>query len=243
MATTQITRPLDELWEAWQTKFHEMKQDLKFADKITGPHITFKPDGYDSHRHTVLYVGKALGTQDTRDGEPPSAEELRNESRSFLQEVVSGKHPYAFWNLALDLSAQFASQGGPLLQNLIWSNICKIGAWNGKNANPEGDALAEQWGLAVETLCAEIEQYKPSLVMWVTHDYTVKSEQDVGVIGEVLNEPDPILWKRDLEKTDLWWRERTDLFPAMLWTGHPQGKPKTYLNAWIEKACNLVLKN
>ena len=242
MAITQITRSLDELWEAWREKFSKMNGDSKFAGKLTEPHITFKPDGYDSQPNTVLYVGKALRTQDTCDGDPPSAEELRKESRRFLEDVFSGKYGSAFWNFALDLAKKTAGRDYDEtrpLQNLVWSNICKIGAWNGKDMNPKGDAFVEQRDLAVETLRAEIECYKPSLVVWVTHDYGVKSEHDVGVIGEITGEADPISWKRELEDTWLWWRDRTNSSPPMVWTGHPQFKQKHW-DTWVRKACELV---
>jgi hypothetical protein len=231
MAATPTTRPLKELWEAWMEKFRGMDRDPKFAGNLNGPHITFKPDGYDLERKTVLYVGKALGKR-TRKGDLPSVETLQNEFRRFLEDVVSGEQGSVFWNFALKLSERLATQEGPRLQNLVWSNICKIGVCKG---NPGKEIFEEQKCLAIETLRAEIEYYKPSLVMWVTGDYRCE------VVGQVVDDLNEKHWDKTLNAK--WWfyqRKPMNSLPAMLWTYHPQGKKREMTAAWIDHACNLL---
>jgi hypothetical protein len=229
MTAPPTTRPLEELWEAWMEKFRRMNRDPKFAGNLNGPHITFKPDGYDLERKTVLYVGKALGNR-TRNGDLPSPEACQNEFRRFLEDVVSGEYGSAFWNFALELSQRLAAQEGPRLRNLVWSNICKIGVQKG---NPGKEIFEEQKCLAIETLRAEIKYYKPSVVMWVTGNYRAE------VVGQVVEDPNEEHWEKSPEDEGVFFRGRMHSLPAMLWTYHPQGPDRNH-DLWIREACKLL---
>jgi hypothetical protein len=236
MATTLRTRPLKELWEAWIEKFRRMDCDPRFAGNLNGPHITFKPDGYDLERKTVLYVGKALGKR-TRNGDLPSAEACQNEFRRILRAVVSGEYGSAFWNFALELSQRLAGQEGPRLENLVWSNICKIGVRKG---NPGKEIFEEQKCLAIETLRAEIKYYKPSLVMWVTGNYGGEVVRQVVEDANVVEDPNKEHWEKSPEDKGVYFRRRMHSLPAMLWTYHPQGQHRQDTDLWIREACKLL---
>jgi hypothetical protein len=223
---------LKTLEEASLDKFREI--NTKFSGEITGPHITFKPRGYDSQRNTVLYIGKALGAQDAQPGNP-SVEDRRDAASDFLDKVVGCRkfRKYPFWNFALQLAKRIAGsdydEDRPL-QNLIWSNICKIGECKG---NPKGEVFAEQNCLAVETLRAEIEYYKPRLVMWVSGIY------GHDVVWKVTNDPHEEHWEKSPEDDAVYFRRRMHSLPAMLWTYHPQG-PYRNPDLWIREACKLL---
>jgi hypothetical protein len=97
--------------------------------------------------------------------------------------------------------------------------------------NPPLWYLREQQGLAKETLEAEIGQYKPVLVFLVT-GFFGRDE----IVCPFLKEG-----RRCFEVTEsrYWSREHASAQPAVLWTSHPQGKPKEMVRAWLDKAIEL----
>lgn len=226
-------RSLDTLQEKWLERFREMQRGIPNR-RLTGPFLSVPPIGYDPRRTpSVLYIGKANA------GWPhhSTVERLRGKTMKFLEERVKrGEYRSAFWKLALDVSRQLARSANPQvapLQNLVWTNMCKIGVFPG---NPGADAYRMQRDLAIETLTAEIAAYRPQLVFWVTGNY------GLDIITDVVADPKDRSWKKEkkLEEKGLYWREPTDSLPAMLWTDHPQGKPRPVVEVWIEQACKLI---
>jgi hypothetical protein len=125
---------LQDLQEKWVKKFARMRKI--FPRQLVSPHLTVPPDGYDPGRiPSVLYVGKATGPNPT-DEEKLNAEELRQKTGKFLKSVAANKFRVSgFCNFALRLSKGLKQHSGNIdidpLQNLVWTNICKIGVVEG----------------------------------------------------------------------------------------------------------------
>ncbi len=212
---------LQVLHEKWVEKFAEMQK--LFRGQLVTPHLTVPPDGYNPKRiPSVLFVGQATGPNEAEEGNP-SAEEIRDKIGAFQRDAALRPHPRSgFWRFALCLSDALKRQTGHAdiapLQNLVWTNICKIGVRRG---NPPKQIYEFQRELAIHTLRAEIASYKPKLVYWATWDYLV------DVVREAVDDPNDISWTKDLEDKWIWTRRPVNSLPAMVWSGRPQGKPRT----------------
>ena len=132
-----------------------------------------------------------------------------------------------FWKFA----DRLASFNGELdRDSIIWSNICKIGS---RVRNPKGLLLSAQADLAERTLRAEIKEYKPKVVIFVTGSDDFMDRILMRTVGVPIGS-----WVRS-EKHDssakvhgVWW---TDKKPIALWTRHPQGAKAHEIEYWVEK--------
>lgn len=222
----------------WMKKFEEMSHSPIFGKRITGPHLTLAPANYDPERlSSILYVGKALGG--TR-ASPPGRTigEVRCSIVGTLTDVKNGNCRSDFWDFALKLSEELARLGGHQgthLDNLVWSNIFKIGEVGRKRPKNPGLAIqACQEQLAIDSLKAEIKAYRPKVVVWVHGGF------GLNVFKAVVNDIDKS-WHRERKDIGLYWREGHGFLPSMVWTDHPQGKGRQIWRIWIKKACQLAL--
>jgi len=218
---------LQVLHEKWVEKFAEMQK--LFRGQLVTPHLTVPPDGYNPKRiPSVLFVGQATGPNEAEEGNP-SAEEIRDKIGAFQRDA------------ALRLSDALKRQTGHAdiapLQNLVWTNICKIGVCK---KNPPVEIYEGQRELSVKTLQAEIKVYKPKLVYWATGRYAE------AVVRETV---------RDKSETDVTWAKAKDPsgrpiltrgpengLPAIFWGPHPDRKPRADWDWWIKKALKLIGK-
>lgn len=225
---------LQILQEKWVKKFAEMQEH--FPDQLVTPHLTVCPDGYNSKRiPSVLYVGQATGPNPADEGSP-SVEEIRQKIGQFQKKAAS-RPKSGFWRFALCLSTEIARYTRhthiALLQNLVWSNICKIGVCEG---NPKKQIYESQKELAIQTLRAEIECYKPKLVYWATHKYHLDAVH--VTVGDAYD--DDSTWTKDRANDQIYTRRPKDGLPAMIRTPHPDRKPRANWDLWIKVACNLI---
>jgi len=225
-----MSERLLQLHKLWIEKFDELEKGFPEAN-VVGPFLGSEPDRYDPSLPSVLYVGWATRGRWVDREEWQNAEELLAKIRDVRKkELNTGGGPFA--SLARRLSEAIAkacsSNLAEPLQNLIWTDICKVGVAKG---NPPEKIYRPQFHLAVDTLRAEIEAYHPRLVMFVTgHDYD-------EVVQEVVCETGDASWQ---QHQDFCLRYANQSLPAVLWTPHPQGKRKERVAAWIEKACELI---
>jgi hypothetical protein len=228
---------LDLLQQKWVEKFAEMKKRL--PDQLVTPWLTVEPDGYGSEQiPLVLYVGKASGPNQAEQ-KNLNAEQLRQVRREFLKSVVSNEfRGFAFCDFALQLSDALKHHTGhdgiAPLQNLVWSNICKIGVCGKKP--PNATIYGFQRDLAVQTLQAEIEFFKPKLVYWATHKYHLDAIRET--VGDEID--DDITWANDPSDDRIYTRGPKDGLPAMIRGPHPERKSNKELASWIELACSLI---
>ena len=212
--------------------FNDLQADSKIGEHVTAPFVSVTPSGYDpSVNPCILYVGKAEGGYGAEDRDKflqcPTIDQLRKATIKFLEKVNAGKcntQFSQFWHLAKLLSNN-------KLQNLVWTNICKLSVI-GKNGNPTGTLFEVQKDLAIRTLKAEIETYRPRLVIFVTSDYAE------SLIRKLVGDCKDISWTKENDK--LWWRKRTKDFPGMLWTLHPERKPRVLRDRIVQIAQDIL---
>jgi hypothetical protein len=230
---------LDEIQREWLELFFRLK-DIH-GDRIAAPFLSVPPAKYDpASAPSVLYVGQATAGEWYRDEfcESPTVDERRTRTTRFLEECVkTGCYRTAFWRFALNLSARFAEiASGAIepLQNIVWTNISKIGVCSG---NPRGACLKSQRELSIRTLRFEIKEYRPALIVFVTGNY------GKDVVGEIISDPDETRWMWECKNDWFWWRPSMDELPPVLWTGHPRSKSREEIQRWLEKASVITIHN
>jgi hypothetical protein len=212
--------------EKWFDKFSEL-QGFVEPDRLAAPFISIREQGFIRSNHrTILLVGKATAgpwckEEFLSNSDRPLTErmqERRGATRCHLEKMH--KYPSsAFWRFWTELH-QFSS-------SVIWTNLAKIGVVSG---NPVGDCLEMQSQLAIETLHAEIEEYRPRLIV-ITGEYAT---------NEILYQ----IWpKNDWEGArhpEYCWIRKTSSGPSVLWVDHPERKRKERIRLWIEKVCEFL---
>jgi hypothetical protein len=164
----------------------------------------------------------------------PTVTERHEFTADFLEEEINtGEYSSAFWRFAHDLSKQVAlTSHRPIrgLQNLVWTNLCKIGVVRN---NPSGEILQAQGDLATECQRLEIQTYRPKLIVLVTGDYA--DHLVTAAFGE------QIPWHKEDGPQGFWWREAIEDLPAILWTYRPERKRQNLLEIWLKEASRLVV--
>lgn len=223
------TALLSELYQKW-IKLHDDLRKKHFnlaAPFFSVPH----PMESTTPIRPVLLVGKAtdgcwyLEEYDKKHNLPVEERvtERLDTTRAFLQNcVLTGEANSAFWKFWNCLQS---IDDAPA----IWTNIAKIGD---RTTNPDENLLKEQEALAISTLRAEIEVYKPRLIVVVTGDFAGRQ-----IVEPVFN-PDGANWEKDKSgQWPFWWLKQV---PPVLWTYHPQGKSNNELERWCSKAKELL---
>lgn len=121
------------------------------------------------------------------------------------------------------------------LQNLVWSNICKVGVCEGNPQGKHRDVFLEQQQLAADTLKAEVAEYRPRLVLFATGD-----QFGWEVVRDVANDADDSTWDKTNCEKGVYQRGPMRSLPAMLWTPHPARKKSSDWDLWIDLACKLI---
>jgi len=246
-ARTMPPRPLLELEGEWLRLFTEMRHNPgKYridAGQLAAPFLsTPASNTYTAGRHgTVMLVGKAtsglntLGSAAVADAYKP--ETVKQRTPAVFDEVTAGIERSQFLRFAQRLSEAVAEAAGISIRpfdNLIWTNLAKIGVRSG---NPSGAYFNAQMELAVETLAAEITHYRPSLVVasmaWFGYGPLRRAIPEMW--DDHPNHP-----TRRTNRPDWWSHPANNGRPAILWTMHPQGKPLKVLDAWLDEAQKLV---
>lgn len=139
--------------------------------------------------------------------------------------------PYntAFWRFAAELGKFRVPSGGCPFDYVAWTNLAKIGPKRNGNANR--GLFKKQRELAIESLDAEIKHFAPELVVFVTAGYYD------DVVWQVCRAPEGKGFAGD---HGCRWRARTDRFPAVLLTQHPQCKKSEVVVRWRDMAKNLL---
>jgi hypothetical protein len=82
-----------------------------------------------------------------------------------------------------------------------------------------------------QTLGCEIEEYEPTLVVFLTVNYWEE------VVHQLVGEDMKPEWKEKFvgKPAESWTLQREGL-PSMLWIRHPQGKRKEVIEEWLKTA-------
>jgi hypothetical protein len=208
------------------------------SDRIAGPFLSVAP----TSTPCILYVGQATagdwnikGFRDYRSRNMEERLEERHKStENFLTNEASDGYSSPFWRHARLLSVRAAEKWNQKiepLQNLAWTNICKIGA---PHKNPSAEIRKAQRSIAVETIRSETELYRPTLIYFVTGDF------EGDLVNDFVADPDERLWQKKRSDESIWWRQASGDLPAILWTDHPQYKRKELCESWLELALKLL---
>jgi hypothetical protein len=236
---------LEKLESDWIELFLGLQSTPKVEpESIQAPFVSVAPNGYDPHKiPSILCIGKATAAwyrSKLLKVKAPTGNTLRSFTSEFLKNDLAIRERYRspFWRFVFKLSAQFAEatnrQDIAPLQNIVWTNICKIAV---NDENPEGKYLEAQRELAIKTLREEIIRYRPTLIFLMTGSYVE------DLIGHVVGDSTDRSWNQAKHEKHIWrWREPISEFPSVIWTGHPQGKLATTREVWIQKACELAIK-
>jgi hypothetical protein len=228
---------LKTLQERWIELFWTMTRDRTLNQALlAAPFLSVALEDYKRNRDlTILYVGKATGRSWYRAEfeADPCVAERQTRTREFIWDVADRQYRSAFWHFARRLSDITNTQKEPF-SNLIWSNLAKIGVTNG---NPTGRYLQMQTDLAIETLIAEIECYRPALIVFASSDYAKEA-----ILKPVLRnfgaDQNDRLWI--IEPQDTRWRPSNNQLPAVMCIRHPQGQLGAILNFWEDRARQLL---
>jgi hypothetical protein len=229
-------RTLDEVQGAWLRLFHEVPaKDLRIdANELAGPFVSVRPLNYDPLVPLVMYVGQATYGEWYRSHflAGGNLEERRKCTEGFLKEEAGRGHTefWRFGNKLSELIAEKCARQVQTLQNLVWTNLSKIGALEG---NPKHPLRKAQRDLAIETLCLELDFYRPALVVFVTGDY------EGDVIDALVDRWTCPRWHKERANDGIWWCEAGDSTPAILWTYHPGRKRDALREGWLQQALEL----
>lgn len=236
---TDKAEKLETAWIRWLKLFDELlRRPNVNPDRVAAPFVSVAPPNYNPALiPSVLYVGKATGGDWHRERykRSPSVSDRRKCTAEWLESVKAKDYCSPFWQFALGLSSRLGAKAKHRiepLQNMVYTNICKIGVLDG---NPSGECFAAQRDLAIETLRLEIEEYLPSLVVFVTWGYA-----DDLIMEVIREDPNGSSWHKERNGEWLWWRESVDSMPPLLLTGHPQGKRRQDREAWLQQAFELL---
>jgi len=229
---------LDRLQECWIELFSQMRKDPAIDPcRLAAPFLSVEPDGYDPVRsQTILYIGKATGKKWYRDEflRDQNVADQRERTAQFLREcVVPEAYNSSFWRFAWRLNNLLPEGKERPFQNIVWTNIAKIGVVKG---NPSRSYLARQAELAQQTLIAEIRSYRPSLIVFVSGDYGACIVR--AVFESFCASQDDATWQKPTD--DIWWRPADTNLPAVMCANHPERKPGRLLQDWVNCAKRLL---
>ena len=238
-------RALPELETEWLQLFASMRLNpgaYKIeAKNLAAPFLSTANDGYrPGTPGSIMVVGKATSGKNTLGraevADEYDADTVKRRISEVIQESHEGKEHSVFMRFTRELSVAVAEGVGQIQQqpyeNLIWTNLAKIGVISG---NPTGPYLQAQMELAVETLASEIAHYKPSIVVTTVHSF------GYGPLRRAISE----LWESgphdSVGSWPSYWRHPAQGGrPAILWTMHPERKKHAVLEAWKEVAIELA---
>ena len=205
-----------DIWPRWQARHEELSE--KWQGKLAGLFKGHEDPGFRHSAKKVLYTGKATAGPFT----------LENADEDYF-----GCNKKAFWSFAKRLS-RLTGGDSDKLENIAWSNLCKIGSVSG---NPNQELVDAQRDLAVETLRQEWVELKPTLVVCVTEDYQENLIREALGVVEGKDGFQP----RETSAGVLWTRKAANGMPAFLWMKHPQGKRLEYIEAAQSLAEEMLL--
>jgi|GEM_PF-4536447 len=228
---------LNCLWQKWFDLYSSLSAKQEYANHLAGLFVGHVPADFAVQQTKILYVGKATRGQfksvtDSSD-DRTDFDQTFQLHQNYAADLFAGLSCGAFWPFADKISKQMGSDSR---SNLAWTNLCKIGM---TTKNPSAKLIAEQKVLATLTLRAEIESYRPTLVVLVTNNFAR------DILLEAVDGQDLASWtKSEMEASKrvdgIWWRPASPSFPALLWMRHPQGATREELDYAIEKMCEIT---
>lgn len=228
------------LWAEWLAMYSYLRR-CAIRDNLSLPTQPFfsSDSGSKDVGHRLLFVGQATRAwwydaefSKLQEAETPIADfvaDWENRNRDFIYEEC-GK--FSFWLAFREISR---SLGEADYANCLWSNLAKIGVPRG---NPKGIFFNKQRDLAARTLKVEIEQYRPSIVIFATGRFgasIVLEGTRTSIDDWTKSDNYPVIKEHD---DDLWWIPRDHVAgrPALMWIRHPRLGRKIHRPFWAKAA-------
>ena len=143
----------------------------------------FKGNEFDDPANKVrlMVVGRAMNGWEERfencDTIGKCIDVIDNNQFDFTKDVIEAKtdgYSYrrsAFWRAIHQVLKVFGEATDDWYksgweQKIVWSNICKVSPW--KSGNPDDKLFVSQKGICRDILKAEIEEFKPSHILFMT---------------------------------------------------------------------------
>ena len=194
-----------DTWTQWRNRH----QDLAAARKwdLAGLFCGHEGSNFRAAGRKVLYTGNATA----------GPFEPTPDDQDFF-----GCNRKAFWSFARRLNSLTGGNSDEL-ENIAWSNLCKIGTRYG---NPGDDLVEAQADLAIATLRQEWTELNPTLIVCVAEGY---QEHLIYRAFEVIQNINDGFNVVTTSSGKFWVRSALNGMPAFLWMKHPQGKPREYI--------------
>jgi hypothetical protein len=195
---------------------------------LAAPFFSVKTDATNRAQRPILLVGKATHKdwclksfeEALELSIPERLEGCRKTTQKWLelQRQSQSRMFWRFWKQIYDIGPQ-----------VIWTNLAKIGTLKG---NPPLNCIQDQSDLACRTLNAEVEEYKPQLIVLVSAGFAVRE-----IVYPAFNTRSRNQWQEfKLEdKDDYCQLKGVPGRPTVLWFNHPQLKSAKLKNLWLEK--------
>ena len=196
-----------DIWDRWAARREELQKQNRW--QLAGLFRGHEGPNFRTAAKKVLYTGKATGGEYR-----PGPED----------DDYFGNNNAPFWSFARRFNLLTGSNAEDL-ENLAWSNLCKIGTCSG---NPDDALAAAQSDLAVETLRKEWLELEPTLVVCVAEGY---QEPFIYKALEDKQNVDDGFSCVPVNGFQFWIRPRIGSFPPILWMRHPQFRTRKYLAA------------
>jgi hypothetical protein len=225
------SRKLKKLWSEW-IDLHAVLSKGEYKGIQTPAAPFFSAASEVKCRSRILLVGKATAggwwAEDYqccfRKSKHAVIHDRLNHNLDFVRHGGNGGPFWKFFERLANINQKFARD------SVVWSNVAKIGSLVG---NPRGLLLSVQADLAERTMLAELEEYSPKIVIFVTG-----SDKGLDrIITRTLGVPEDS-WisserkDRNAKVSNVWWTENK---PPAVWTRHPQGAKALEIEYWVKK--------
>ena len=207
-----------ETIQRWTDLHAELSSQPKYSGKLAGLFKGHIPETYALKKQRILYIGKATEGK------------FGIENASSMYFNCNGA---AFWALARRFSTA-ADPSCNALENVAWSNLCKIGTISDCPVNQLADA---QHQLAVESLQEEITRVQPTLIVCVAEGY---QDHFFYEALQVVQGKDDGFLSADVDGVPYYYRGRRDSWPPILWMKHPQLRKRSYVDAVVAMGSDLM---
>jgi len=231
---TLLTPKLDLLWPALLSTRHSLQQT--FEEPLAAPFWSAADESYRSFKLRFMLVGRATSG-------PYDADEFLNQLKKSSADALMERKTLNRWCIGhIRKTSPFwrsfvtgskCCGVAEAFENAVWSNLAKVGfAKPKKDVNT--DLFRQQEELAENTLRAELDVYRPTVVHFAVG--TLGGECIYRATGTTRRDWEPLA--KDGALNDIWFLNSGKL--KAIWTRHPNFAKKELVDAWTAKLRELV---
>jgi hypothetical protein len=234
--STLSTPKLDLLWPVLLTTRKTLLQTI--TEPLAAPFWSAADESYRSFKSRFMLVGRATsGCYDAAESDSQlmvSPRDALTERKALNRHIVKNKtigRKSSFWH-AFVTGSRYCGET-ETFENAVWSNLTKIGF---TNRDVDNDLFHSQEELAENTLRAELEEYKPTIVHFAVNTLggqcilraTATKKEDWTPLSVSITDPLNSIWFLNSGKL------------KAIWTRHPNRARRELVQAWSNKLQELV---